>query len=228
MISNLHYITQQTEKFSHAELAEMACKGGVNWVQLRVKQNLSGFPQKDVGAFNNEWKQIALETQAVCKKYHATFIINDNVLLAKEIGADGVHLGKEDMSIEKARIILGKDFIIGGTANTIADIQKNIGAGADYIGLGPFRFTSTKEKLSPVIGLEGIRKIMNALPFWEGRGGIIPVIAIGGITTQDIPELLKAGVHGIAVSSAINLAENKTAAANAFVKTIQGSLSTDK
>ena len=217
MISTFHYITQQTEKFSHAELAEMACLGGVNWVQLRVKNKSY-----------TEWKQIALETQAVCKKYHATFIINDNAPLAKDISADGVHLGKEDMSIEEARKILGKDFITGGTANTIGDIQKLIASGADYIGLGPFRFTATKENLSPVLGLEGIRKIMNALPFWEGRGGIIPVIAIGGITTQDIPGILKAGVHGVAVSSAINLAESKTAAANAFVKTIQGSLSTDK
>src|SRR4051812_38138646 len=98
MITEIQYITQHIENVSHAELAEEACKGGINWIQLRVK-NFS----------IDEVRRIALETKAVCKKYGATFIVNDHVQLAKEVDADGVHLGMEDMSPEEARRILGND-----------------------------------------------------------------------------------------------------------------------
>lgn len=209
MISRLHYITQHTENFTHAELAEFACKGGVNWVQLRVKNGGS-----------DEWEKSAIETQTVCKKYQATFIINDQVYLAKEIGADGVHLGKEDMKIQEARKILGNNFIIGGSANTIEDVERLIAEGIDYIGIGPFRFTSTKEKLNPVLGIGGYTTILkNFYPFVENKK-LVPIIAIGGITLKDVDEILSTGVYGIAISSAINLAENKLRSAEQFIQKI--------
>ena len=206
MISHLHYITQQTEKFSHAELAEFACSGGVDWVQLRVKN----IPY-------DEWKKIAIEVQTVCKKHGATFIINDNVTLAKEIGADGVHLGLNDMNPKEARKILGENFIIGGTAHNLDEAKFQIENKVDYIGIGPYRFTSTKNDLSDILGIEGIKNIVET--FHETTLQI-PFIAIGGIKVVDIPSLLTSGIYGVAVSSAINLAENKSESAEQFVQTI--------
>ncbi|WMJ72803.1 thiamine phosphate synthase [Cytophagaceae bacterium ABcell3] len=207
-ISDLHYITQDHVKdFSHAQLAEVACQGGVKWVQLRTKN-----------AYEKDWELHASQTQAVCKKYGAKFIINDNPTLAKALKADGVHLGKTDMDPAEAREILGKGFIIGGTANDFEDILRLADANVDYIGLGPFRFTQTKEKLSPVLGLEGYQKIMDQCRINNIH---IPVIAIGGIKPEDINGILKTGIHGIAVASAINLAENKQESAARYIETLE-------
>jgi len=202
MISRLHYITQSISERSHAQLAEEACLAGVNWIQLRVKNKPC-----------SEWKEIALETLDVCRKYGAKLIINDSMTLAKDIGADGVHLGKKDLSTAEARKILGRDFIIGGSANIFEDIRMHADAGVDYIGLGPFRFTNTKEKLSPILGLEGYRRIMEQC---KGAGIHTPVIAIGGILPDDVPSILEAGLYGVAVSGAITLAGNKSAVVSQF------------
>src|SRR3972149_45836 len=163
-ISRLHYITQDIPEFSHTELAEFACRGGADWVQLRVKNKSY-----------DEWLKIAEEVKSVCKKFGAKLIINDNVLIAKKIGADGVHLGKDDMNPKEARKILGNNFIIGGSSNTMDDVKWLMNNCVDYIGIGPYHFTSTKEKLNPVLGLEGIKTIADKF------GANISIIAIGGI-----------------------------------------------
>lgn len=188
MISKLHYITQDIHGFSHAELAKLACRGGVDWVQVRVKNKSY-----------SEWMEIAEETKSVCLKYGAKFIINDNVQIANEISADGVHLGLSDMPVHEARKILGNK-IIGGTANTLEDVLMRVEEKCDYVGLGPFRFTTTKENLSPVLGLEGYKKIMHEL---DKREISIPVFAIGGILADDVSAILETGVYGIAVSGLI-------------------------
>lgn len=207
MIARFHYITQDLPDFSHPQLAEFACKGGADWVQLRVKNKSY-----------NAWLKIAQETKLVCLKYGARLIINDNVLIAKEIGADGVHLGKEDMNPKEARKILGNTFIIGGSTNTMDDVKRMVDDGCDYIGIGPYRFTSTKEKLNPVLGLEGIKEIINSLPKGEGWGGALPVIAIGGIKLEDVEPLMQTGIYGVAVSSAINLEKDKEGMARKFMQ----------
>jgi thiamine-phosphate pyrophosphorylase len=194
MISKLHYITQELEGKTHAQLAEEACIAGVDWIQLRVKNKPHA-----------EWKAIGIETLAVCRKYHAKLIINDNVELAKKINADGVHLGKEDISTAEARKILGSNFIIGGTANTFEDIKMH-SPNVNYIGLGPFCFTSTKEKLSPILGIEGYKQIVNKC---KGNNITTPILAIGGITSNDVSELLNTGIYGIAIASAITFSKNK-------------------
>ncbi len=199
-IAQLHYITQDVDGYTHPELIELACKGGADWVQLRVKD-----------APHEEWLKIAMEAKSVCDKYHARLIINDNVLIAKTINAHGVHLGKEDMSPREAREILGDDFIIGGTANSIDDVIYLLNMPVDYIGLGPFRFTSTKKNLSPVLGLDEIQDIFDEV---ESE---LPIIAIGGITLGDVDEIMAIGVHGIAVSSAINLADDKQKRTSEFL-----------
>jgi thiamine-phosphate pyrophosphorylase len=196
MIARLHYITQDIENKSHQQLAEEACLAGADWIQLRVKNR----PYE-------EWKKIAEETLRICRKHGAKLIINDNVQLASEIGADGVHLGKEDMSTAEARKVLGKNFIIGGTANTFGDVKMHVRAGVDYVGVGPFRFTITKDKLSPILGSDGYKRILEQC---ASENISVPVIAIGGITVQDVSEIIKTGVHGIAVAGAITHAEDKT------------------
>lgn len=173
-------------------------------MQLRVKNKT--YP---------EWLRIAQETKLVCLKYRAKLIINDNIEIAKEIGADGVHLGKEDSNPKEARKFLGDTFIIGGSTNTMEDVSRMIEAGCNYIGIGPYRFTHTKEKLNPVLGLEGIRKIAG------NSGKKIPIIAIGGIKLEDIEPLMQAGIYGVAVSSGINLADDKSEMTGKFLKELE-------
>jgi len=188
-ISRLHYIT------TNEKLAEQACKGGVNWIQLRLKET----PY-------HEFLKVALATQTVCKNYGTTLIINDNVDLAKEIGADGVHLGKEDMNPLLARHIFGEDKIIGCTANTRSDIKKLSELPIDYIGLGPFRFTTTKKKLGTLLGINGFTRVINSLKELSIKS--VPIIGIGGITQYDIEKISHTGLYGIAVSGAISNADN--------------------
>lgn len=198
----LQYITQEIENKSHSQLAEEACLAGIRWVQLRVKNKTL-----------EEWEQIALLTKAVTDFYQVKLIINDSLQVALSIGAHGVHLGKQDMSVAEAKKNVPPGFIVGGTANTFEDIVRLHAEGADYIGLGPFRFTATKEKLSPVLGLEGYRKIIHQCLLNNIH---IPVIAIGGIVPEDVPELIGTGVSGIAVASAISLATDKKSVVDRF------------
>ena len=141
----------------------------------------------------------------LCRSRHATLIIDDDVELALAVGADGVHLGQHDMPVQEAREFLGHGFIIGGTANTLDDVRRLHRASADYIGAGPFRFTTTKEGLAPVLGLEGYAQLVAGM---EAEHIRLPLCAIGGITLADIPALLATGVKGVAVSGAVLRADN--------------------
>ncbi|MDE5678569.1 MAG: thiamine phosphate synthase [Phocaeicola sp.] len=193
----LQFITHFTDTYSYYDSARMALEGGCRWIQLRMKDT----PADRV-------EQEAIRLQRLCKDYGATFIIDDHVHLAKKIHADGVHLGKQDMPVAEARNILGQGFIIGGTANTFDDVKMHHEAGADYIGCGPFRFTTTKKNLSPVLGLEGYRTIVRQM---KEAGIRLPIVAIGGITYEDIPAIMETGVTGIALSGTILRATNPVA-----------------
>ena len=153
----------------------------------------------------------------MCHKYGATFIIDDHVELVKQIEADGVHLGKNDMPIPEARKLLGRNYIIGGTANSFEDVQKHYENGADYIGCGPFRFTTTKKNLSPVLGLEGYQRIVSQM---KEAGINLPLVAIGGITRDDLPFLMQTGITGIALSGSILRAESPIQEMKTIIQTI--------
>ena len=187
----LQFISHQNEKLGYLDGIREALAGGCKWIQLRMK-----------GATDDEVRPIALQVKEWCREQQATFLIDDRVALVKELQIDGVHLGKNDMPIAEARKILGDGFIIGGTANTF---EAHYEAGADYIGCGPFRFTTTKEKLSPILGLEGYKDIIQKM---KEESIDIPLVAIGGITKEDIPEIMKTGVNGIALSGCILHAVN--------------------
>jgi len=185
----LQFITHPTPRHNVVEGAKEALHGGCRWIQLRHKE-------ADSATLLSEAKAIAL----MCRNHGATFIIDDHAELVTAVGADGVHLGKNDMPVEEARATIGPNKIIGATANTFSDLETAARAGADYIGLGPFRFTQTKKNLSPILGPEGYRSIMD-----DCRNNYItlPVVAIGGITDADIPGIMDTGISGIALSSSI-------------------------
>ncbi len=174
---------------------EKVLRGGCRWVQLRMKD-----------ASDDEFTETAMRILPICRKYNATFILDDRVHLVNKTVADGVHLGKKDMPLRDARKRLGPEKIIGATANTEEDIHLVYEAGADYIGLGPFRFTTTKKGLSPILGIEGYRRIME---YCRSHDITIPVAAIGGILLEDLPALRQTGVDGIAVSGLLLNSEDK-------------------
>ena len=203
---SLQFITHFTERYSYLDSVRIALEGGCKWIQLRMKE-----------ASTEEIIPIAKEAKAMCHKYGATFIIDDHVELVKQIEADGVHLGKNDMPIAEARKLLGRNYIIGGTANSFEEVQKHYENGADYIGCGPFRFTTTKKNLSPVLGLEGYQRIVSQM---KEAGINLPLVAIGGITRDDLPFLMQTGITGIALSGSILRAESPIQEMKTIIQTI--------
>lgn len=192
----LQFITHPSEKYSIPQQVKMVIDGGCRWVQLRMKN----FTDEEV-------KSVAEEIIPLCQETETILVIDDRVELTMELKVHGVHLGKNDMPAVDAREYLGAGAIIGVTANTADDIISFKKIDVDYVGLGPFRFTSTKEKLSPILGLDAYRTILNEV---RAAGIELPVVAVGGITLDDIPELMKTGINGVAMSSAIINAENPT------------------
>lgn len=203
----LQFITHFTERHTYLDSARIALEGGCRWVQLRMKD-------ADEGLF----VATAREVRALCDRFGATFIIDDHAELVGATGADGVHLGKNDMPVAEARRMLGPDIVIGGTANTFDDVKALAEAGADYIGCGPFRFTTTKQRLSPVLGLEGHRDIVQRM---RESGIGLPIVAIGGITFDDIGPIMRTGVTGIALSGSVLRADDPVAEMRRVVEAVE-------
>ena len=178
-------------------------QGGCRWIQLRMKD-----------AMEIDFLRAAKKIRRLCDEYHATFILDDQGEWGGLTAADGGHLGKNDMPVDEARKMLGRNKIIGGTANTFEDVERLSRQEADYIGCGPFRFTTTKKNLSPVLGLEGYRDITAQMKAHDIQ---LPIVAIGGILHQDIPAIMQTGVTGIAVSGAILNAENPVEEMRLFI-----------
>lgn len=202
----IQFITHSNNRYGYVDGARLALEGGCRWVQLRMKE-----------ATEAEFMAAAAEIGRLCKEHGATFVLDDHVEWVEKTGADGVHLGKNDMPIDEARKILGSDKIIGGTANTFEDVERLYRQGADYIGCGPFRFTTTKKNLSPVLGLEGYQHIVDQM---KSHGINLPIVAIGGILESDIKSVLATGVSGIAVSGGILNAENPAEEMQRFLKLV--------
>ena len=200
---SLQFITHTNERLDYYNSALKALEGGCQWIQLRMKNHTP-----------DEVASVAERLVPICHDYGAVFIIDDHVEVCQRVGADGVHLGKNDMNPAEARDILGPKFIIGGTCNTFDDIVA-VKDSVDYVGVGPFRFTTTKEKLSPVLGLDGYRSIV-----WKCREKSInlPIVAIGGIKESDVVDILDAGPNGIAISGTIMNAEDPVAKTNELVR----------
>jgi len=190
-IGRLHVLTdtELQSRFSHVELAKLAIKGGADTLQFRQK----------IGA-TREMIEICREIKRLCEDSAVTFIVNDRVDVAIASEADGVHLGQEDFPIPLARKLLGETRIIGGSAVTLEEAQECLSEGADYIGFGPVYPTTSKNDAGPVTGIEILKEVVNTIS--------IPIIAIGGVTIENTPEVIRAGVQGIAVISAVCCQEN--------------------
>lgn len=185
----LQFITHPNNKYSIIDEAKMAIDGGCKWIQIRMKQ-----------ATDDEIAKVVNELIPLCKEKGVILILNDRVELCKTLGVHGVHIGKNDMNPIKAREFLGAEAIIGVTANTAEDIIALKGIDVDYVGLGPFRYTNTKDKLSPIIGLDGYKEIITKV---RNAGINLPIVAIGGITIDDVEDVMKCGINGIAMSGSI-------------------------
>jgi thiamine-phosphate pyrophosphorylase len=181
-MDRIYFITHKTDKYSYIDSAKLALDNGIKLIQLRMKHSSLSQRMEAANILKKE-----------CEKYKAKLIINDDYRLALEVEADGVHLGQKDEEISLARNVLKPFQIIGRTCNTKEQILKAYEEGADYIGLGPYRFTSTKENLSPILGLEGYKDI----------DVDIPIYAIGGIRLEDVEKLSQTKIYGIALSSLI-------------------------
>ena len=206
----IQFISHSNERYSYLDGIRLSLEGGCKWVQLRMKDA----PDEQVA-------QLGVQARGLCDRYGAKLILDDRVNLVVQTGADGVHLGKNDMPIAQAREILGPGKIIGGTANTFEDIVAHWKSGADYIGCGPFRFTTTKQNLSPVLGLEGYERILSSI---RAAGIRLPIIGIGGITPADIAPLRSIGLDGIALSGTVVRADDPVQA----MRNIMQSISQDK
>ena len=198
MLHKLQYISQGLTPDIHITNIESALNAGIKLIQLRLK-NIS----------NESYTEYAIKAKALCEKFDAQLIINDNPEVAKICNADALHLGLDDMNVIEAKKIIPNK-IIGGTANTFENIIQRCAEGVNYIGLGPFRFTTTKEKLSPILGVDGYTNIIQKMKQLSVAELVeVPIYAIGGIELNDIESIINTGVYGIAVSGLITNANGK-------------------
>ena len=183
-------LTQDRPEQSHTDQVRALCSAGVDWVQLRTKSLTDA-----------QLEPIAFECLIRCQEVGTTFVLNDRVELALEIGAHGVHLGKNDTPWERAREMADshtrEHFLIGGTVNSVADAERAIQSGVlDYVGVGPFRFTQTKDNLAAVLSDSDWDAIVQTL-------GDLPKYAIGGIQAADLNKVISLGLNGAAICSAL-------------------------
>lgn len=178
--------------------------GGCRWIQIRMKE-----------ASDEEIKRVVEKVVKLAYDTDTFLLLDDRVALCKELQMTGVHLGKEDMLPSKARMELGPAAVIGITANTFEDILAVRSLDVDYAGVGPYRYTTTKKNLAPLLGLEGIKALCDKKKEMELE---LPLVAIGGIRLEDVKPLLDAGVNGVAVSGAIANAPDMVEATRAFVE----------
>lgn len=199
----LQFITNTDVSLDVVGQIKEAIAGGCRWIQIRMKE-----------ASDEEIAKVVEQIKPLCLETESFLILNDRVELAKKLDVGGVHLGKEDIPPSQARMKLGPGAVIGVTANTFDDIKAISSLDIDYIGVGPYRTTTTKRNLAPILGLEGIRDIVKQCREVEINN---PIVAVGGIRQEDVLPLMQAGVNGIAVSGAIAGAEDPKKATEEFI-----------
>ncbi len=202
-LGKLHIITDTVlqSRYTHTELARLAIKGGADTVQFRQKS----------GELRDRLHQ-AESVLELCRSAKVIMIVNDRADIAAAIGADGLHLGQTDLPVPYARRLLGENKLIGGSATTIEQAIEMQRMGADYVGFGPIFPTGSKENADPPRGTEYLENVVSSLK--------IPVIAIGGITLERLPEVMSTGVHGVAVISAVCCADDPAVTVRTFIDVI--------
>ena len=202
-ISKFHYLTQDLPNRSHIKQAEIACSAGANWLQYRC---LTKTDEELIAEIN----QIA----AICDDWGTTLILTNHYHLLDKVDAQGVHIEDFDADFRLIREAIGEEKTFGASATNIEALLKVQATGVvDYCGYGPFRHTDTKPNNKPLLGFEGYRQL-------QKQPIEIPVIAVGGITLNDVETLIQTGIYGIAVSAAVNLAIDPGAAVKEFYRKI--------
>jgi thiamine-phosphate pyrophosphorylase len=206
-ISRFHYLTQDLPNRSHVEQTEIACKAGANWIQYRC------FSKSETDLL----KELH-DVSSICDDWGATLILTDHYQLLDKVDAQGVHLENMNIDFNTIRDIITDEKTLGASANSITDIQHIADSGVvDYIGCGPFALTRTKPNDYPLLGIEGYKVLISEM---NSRGIDIPTLAVGGIKVEDVRELLATGIYGIAISAAVNYAENPGASLKEFYRRI--------
>lgn len=202
-IGKLHVLTDTVlqSRFSQIELTQMAIAGGADTIQFRQKSGST-----------REMIEIARQLKQLCSEAGVMFILNDRVDISIAADADGVHLGQDDFPIPLARKLLGESRIIGGSAATLEQAQKCLAEGADYVGFGPVYPTTSKADAAPFTGIDLLKQVVKSIP--------LPIIAIGGVSTENTPEVMQAGAHGIAVISAVCCQDDPEQATRALHKAL--------
>ncbi len=202
-ISKFHYLTQDLPGRTHVEQAQAACQAGANWLQYRCLT-------KNDENLINEINQVA----EICDDWGATLILTNHYHLLDKVDAQGVHIEDFDADFSTIRAQVGEDKTLGASATNIKQLlalqATNV---VDYCGYGPFAHTTTKPNDKPLLGFDGYR-------FLQHHNITMPVIAVGGIPLNDVKQLLETGVYGIAVSGAINLADDPGSMLKAFYQKI--------
>ncbi|HEY0667380.1 MAG TPA: thiamine phosphate synthase [Sphingobacteriaceae bacterium] len=202
-ISNFHYITHDHPYRSHVEQTEIACEAGANWIQYRCFSK----PEEEM---INEIHQVA----AICDDWGATLILADHYQLLDKVDAQGVHIEDLNADLKFIRDQITDEKTFGTSATSFIEIQRIAASGVvDYIGCGPFSTTLTKPNDYPLMGVEGYRDIISKM---KESDIDIPLLAVGGVKIDDVTALMKTGIFGIAVSGAVNIAEDPAQAVNDF------------
>lgn len=202
-ISKFHYLTQDLPNRSHVEQAQIACQAGANWLQYRC------LPKND-NELIAEINQIA----EICDEWGATLIVTNHYHLLDRVDVQGVHIEDLDADLAAIRAKIGPDKTLGASATNIKRLLSiQALAIADYVGYGPYAHTTTKLNDKPLLGIEGYNMLQ--------RHQIqVPVIAVGGIQINDVKPLMDTGIYGVAVSSAVNLANDPATAVKEIYKQI--------
>ncbi|HLP56479.1 MAG TPA: thiamine phosphate synthase [Fluviicola sp.] len=216
-IPRIQYITHPNENFDELAWVHRLHENGVSWIQLRIKEDdfIQRFPQKH---FLVSFHEIADRMRAMTQALGMLLTINDEAEVARFSNADGLHVGQEDLHPAEALAQIESGKILGGTANSIPEITRFSNVPMTYFGVGPFRSTTTKSTLKPVLGLEGYQQIID---FLKAENNPAPVYAIGGIEAADVNDILATGVYGIAVSGAFFNERHSAEAIRAFVDKIE-------
>ena len=202
-ISSFHYTTHDLPGRSHVEQTITACEAGANWIQYRC--------------FNKTEEEMIAELHqvaAVCDDWGATLILTDHYQLLDRVDAQGVHIEDMMADLKSIREWITDEKTFGTSATSFADIERIAASQViDYVGCGPFSVTSTKPNDYPLLGVTGYRKIVSQMIENDIH---IPLLAVGGIQIEDVNDLMNTGIHGIAVSAAVYLADNPAEAIKAF------------
>ncbi len=182
----LQCITLDGIEMSHSEQVKALCEAGAKWIQLRMKE-----------ATESDVEKVAQEALGICEDHGALLIINDYLDVALKVGAGGIHLGTSDTNWKAARNLAGPDLVIGGTVNSLGDAREALASQSlDYVGVGPFRHTSTKKNLAPVLEKKAFAELLQFL-------GDLPKVVIGGVLPEDLPAISSMDAEGVAISSGL-------------------------